>query len=428
MKNLTRNLVTKIASGYLIGFAIIVLISSKTTVFTDSPRYFLKDDKNHLLNELWDHSGSYIQTTLFSVSRNGQGAFISNLAIWLITGLILLTYANRFIKTDKAAISIIVFISLLYTSNSIANWLVGVASESIGLSFLFLSLIPLLLKIFNLSKSSNFQTNFILISTVLLAASKPLWAALLIPLIAIFTIEKNNYKQIAIILIMVFFGSSFITLKSASRPYDETSLTYMGWYSLTRAYAYSMENRLGEVALGEIKDCKPVMDLLIGAQLAGTPSSLYYEYNSTSKLCPGLTENLNENPKNKPISLLLSDPGKSINLFIVSLSTMVKPVVYATENFTSNSLFTSFNFLFHSGSYALLAGILLSSYSNKKLFYRVLFISTYSIFGAFAIYIQDGIEWERHMLPMTMLMSTLVWLALVAILVKDNKLIFNKTD
>jgi len=179
-----------------------------------------------------------------------------------------------------------------------------------------------------------------------------------------------------------------------------------------------MENRLGEVALGDIKECKPVLDLLIAAQKKGTPSRLYYEFNAVSQNCPGLAKNLNENPKNTPLVLLRDDLSKSWNLFLVSLSTMTNPVVYTNESLSSNQLLSGLNFVFHTGSYVLLASVLALTFAAKNMLKEILLLAGYSISGAFLIYIQDGIEWERHMLPMTMLMVTAVWLSIISFISK----------
>lgn len=417
---LTRLLLTKFLILFQFTFAILLLIRSKPAEFIDSPRYFLKDDTRHLLNELWYHSGSYIQTSLFSLRGDAQGALLANVMVWIICSTSTTYYIYKYVVEEKIARYSLVFVTALFTSNEIASWIIAVLSESIGLSFLFAVIFPLVLDFLKLVRRSRSQQIYIFSFFVLLAASKPLWAILLSPLLALSFLGTQRGKRLIPILAVTLIGSLYIAFKSTNSPYDETGLTHNGWYSITRAYAYSLDSRLGDAALGAVADCRPVLDLLRDAQSQGTPSSLYLTFRETSKTCPGIVQELNEGSLNSPAKILLADLSKSRGLIAASLAAMVEPVVYTSESVSGNLFGPMLNSIFHTGAFLILPGILIATFRHKRIFFTILGITSYSIAGAFVIYMQDGIEWQRHMLPMIMTFVVTSWISFIVISQKNS--------
>ncbi len=395
-------------------------MGSEPVSFFDSARYFLIDDKRFLLNELWSHSGSYLQTVLFSIGDSPQSALNSNVFIWLVTSITLIMYVNRVVENKVLAKYLSYLLLVIFSSNIIVGWTVGVLSESIGISFLISVIFATILNLFDQVHLSRFNYFFILVNFLALSVSKPLWAILISPLVLIFLVRKSFKFFSTLFVIFVVASGTFVVLKSADRPYDNTGLTYNGWHSLMRAYSLSLPERFGPVALGNIQKCDAVYSQVIDARNKGTPSKLYFEFPKFSESCPEIISELNYGNSNSPIKLVFNDFSATRTVFVNS--------IYATTQSPGNSFDKSpigiFGNIFTSVLYPvailLIPLTIFLHWNSKRNIFKLLFVYALGFGGSFLLYVQDGIEMERHMLPMSILLCVQ---SLIAILLSKPKIL-----
>jgi len=399
---------------YLIIFASMILIGLKPVTYFDSARYFLIDDQNFLRNELWSHSGSYLQTIFFSIGDSPQSALNSNLFMWLVSSIMILFIIRRNIIEDGQSKLHMVITLALVSSNIVVGWIVGILSESMGISFLFATLVPTILIFLKVAEKDKFIYSVVLINFCLLAASKPLWAVLISPIIIALVASIQKRIAIAIGIVGIAVVSSFVVLKSADRPYDNTGLTYNGWHSLMRAYSLSLPERFGPVALGNIPKCDEVYSQVIDARTKGTPSKLYFEFPTFAKSCPWIIDDLNSGKSNSPVKLIFNDLSATRTVFVNSLFAITRAPANGFDESPIGIFGLIVTSLIYPISIMLIPISLLMSWQNRELLKKLLFLYVLGIGGSFLIYIQDGIEMERHMIPMTFLLSLTSIFSIVA--------------
>lgn len=409
---------TALGSFFLFCFGIFVSQKNIAIEFQDSNRYF----SNYFTNnsfwfELIEHTGRNVQALLFSVFNSffndiGTSAILSNLIIWISSSTITLFFLEKNVQCQTIKILSMTFTILIFTSNIIASWIIAILSESIALSFLIPTIlisVLTILKVVNINKSKN----FILIFHILLFLSQPIWGVLLLPLaIGAFYPWKNSVKQ-STTLFLVSMLSMVIATASHKLPYENTGLTFKGFESLTRAYAFSFDNRFGDIALGEnIYECPLAMDLIFRAQQEGSPTPLFKDFKFVSVGCDELILELNEGKTNSIPKLIFNDFSKTLSMLGKATFAIANQQPAYGDSLSSRPLgqltsdvITPFGLFLFSVSIFFIR-------ERRELI--ILNLSNFAvILGGYLLYFQVGIEGERHTLPVSISIGITSWLIII---------------
>jgi len=409
---------TIIGFSYLTGFGLFLSQKNTGVEFQDSNRYF----NNYFTNnsfwaELIEHTGRNVQTLLFSVFNNffndiGTSAVFANLIVWILASTCTLYFLEKNVKNYFVKNLSLLLTILIFTSHLVASWIIAILSESIALSFLIPTLIIATLTIFkelNIEDSKNFILGF----HILLFLSQPIWGALLVPLVLVALFPwKQNIKQLAILGFVSIFSMAIATL-SHNLPYENTGLTFKGFESLTRVYAFSFPNRFGEVALGKnIQDCPLAMDLVFRAQSEGSPTPLFHEFIYASSGCEELVSELNEGKSNSIPKLIFNDFSKTISMLGKATFAIAnqQPLYGAYLSSRPLGVLTS-DLIVPFGLLLVGSCLFLIKDASARILINLSNLSF--LLGGYLLYFQVGIEGERHTLPVAIAIGITSWLVII---------------
>lgn len=417
------------ASSYLIVTGILISLFMEPVYYFDSPRYFFREDISGIRTEILSHSGAYIQTLLFSIFDEFTKPFIPNVIIWASSGMLLIKIISRLELRVITKVLLITFVALFYSSNIITSWTIIALSESIGISFLIVFIFATITILF-LKEQNNQIRLLIIISYLLLALSKPVWAALLLP-IAITTVirfQKNRTSSLLIISFSVA-ATSFLALKSSDQPYENTSakpyaqigVSFDGWNALTRAFEFGKEDKFGEVAMGPINECPYLRNLIDEARRADSTEYFVLYYKDATANCPEITRKLNDGAFNSIPLLFMNDLEKTLSMQVEMLDALINPITYANVPISLNSFNSTFSGIFVPNGIILFPVVFVLFWSRKGI-KPYLTVSTFThTFAAILLYFQVGIEGARHVLPISLgLGFTAIIFLIYVIEIKDK--------
>lgn len=420
VKYINNNVFLFLVYSYLVSVFIVILATSQPIIFNDSNRYFrLKSQFNFIFNSE-QNSGSYLINFLFFLAQSYENAIFINSVIWLISVIFTLYTINKYRIIERNYIIYLSYISIavIYTSSFVSSWTSTILSESIGISF-FLSFT--ILGIAHILKIIKVPISILFLLLILIAISKPLWSLIsFFIFFSAFKLKQNKLIFLNLAVLGVFVISSLLTQQNDY--YTAQNLSKNGWYALTRVISDEKNFNYHLIEYREkVLECEPLAKIIDENKDDPTNGIFFREYEKALESCPLIVEYLNNYQFLEKLPSLYLNP----KLFMYSIKSLflnsAEPVLYSNAVLSFSKTMTT---LYAPLLLLLLPGLLIISITSnfsKEYFKIFSILIANTLFGFFIIWI-DGIEFSRHLLPITQVyFVSSFWLFCMVLLINNRE-------
>lgn len=400
-------------------FGAISVTLNQPLEYGDTLRYWFPEGAIGAFN-LGPNQGAVLPSLLFSGLDNTFLSFVAQTAVWCFAWSLCFAYWDYFVANGRGVTRWLV-VPILFgiaTSNAVFDWNSQLLTESLGLSFLALTISTIFSMGFRSigrvgPQNRILQLLILFTPILLLSLTKPAWALMLLPLILTSLIynanTSRNWLNYAITCILGF--AIILEFKYTQAQTYTAGLSFQQWFTLTRAMDLSSIAGLPETYFQGLLDCPNGSAFTSWAAAGGLSGSMPPEYPQLIANCPSLSSWLSSDP-NGIFTLLSQNPRAFIRIVVERLPFLTQPypagMRYGSVAFRGISLAEIPPAIVQIFFMTTTAVTLLVTVIYRQ--WRLLLFFALNIilaFTAFAIYVmQDGLEKQRHVV------SVIVWVML----------------